>query len=540
MNTNDSHRRSSAPHAHLVRAVLRIAGAGLLLFAAAFKETGAQSSHRSSGDGFMTRLADLVFLAPLSLAADASASAGSDGNGVLEPGETVVVSPSWRNPGSSAVSTAGTASALGGPNAAFYSIPDTSADYGSIGPGETKASPTGDSYQVSVSLSAQRAAHSDAHFTETLSTTETNVWTLHLGDSFSDVPRGHPFYRKVETLLHNGITAGCFPATQFCPDDPVTRSQMSLFTARAMSGGGSEIPSSGAVGASPYNCVAGGVSLFADVAPEDIFCKHLHYLAGQNVDLACSPTELCPSQNVRRDAVAGFIAQALVAPGGDDAVPIAYGPDGATGRSYSCDAGAPNLHFVDVVASDPHCRHAHYLWARGFIAGCSDKKYCPDSDVTRGQMAKFLVNGFQLNLSSPTTPVPPPPPTSTPTHTATSTPTRTTTATRTRTPPRDGHARPPWHARPPRRPASDSARCVPYSHSPTEPLLVQDGCCVARYGQLSESENRSERNLDLQHRHGSLDRRRLWTSSPLQLGCRLGRRARARLHLRAQKVPGKS
>ena len=433
--TNDDRYGSTTPRSRLFRAVLRFAGACLLLSPALVRETGAQSSSGGSGHGFLAQwMAVTGFLAPLSIAADASPSAGSDGNGVLEPGETVVVSPSWRNPGSSAVSTTGTASALGGPNAAFYSIPDDSANYGSIGRGETKASPTADSYRVSVSLSAQRATHSDAHFTETLSTTETNVWTLHLGDSFSDVPRSHPFYRKVETLLHNGITAGCFPATQFCPDDSVTRSQMSLFTARAMSGGGSVIPSSGTLGASPYDCVTGGVSLFADVAPEDIFCKHLHYLAGQNVDLACSPTELCPSQTVRRGAVAGFIAQALVAPGGDGAVPLAYGPDGATGRSYSCDAGAPNLHFADVVASDAHCRHAHYLWARGFIAGCSDSQYCPDSDVTRGQLAKFLVNAFQLNLSSPTTPAAPP----TPTATWTRTPTPTATPTPTPRPPSSG------------------------------------------------------------------------------------------------------
>ena len=34
-------------------------------------------------------------------------------------------------------------------------------------------------------------------------------WTLHVGDSFTDVPRASPFYRFVETLLHRGITGGC-------------------------------------------------------------------------------------------------------------------------------------------------------------------------------------------------------------------------------------------------------------------------------------------------------------------------------------------
>ena len=34
-------------------------------------------------------------------------------------------------------------------------------------------------------------------------------WTLHVGDSFTDVPRTNPFYRFVETLLHHGVTSGC-------------------------------------------------------------------------------------------------------------------------------------------------------------------------------------------------------------------------------------------------------------------------------------------------------------------------------------------
>jgi hypothetical protein len=264
-------------------------------------------------------------------------------------------------------------------------------------------SATGDSYELLVSAAPGRPTHFDAHFTETLSTRETNVWTLHIGESFSDVPRTYPFYRKIETLLHSGVTAGCFPATQYCPAEPVTRSQMALFTGRALAGGGSNIPSSGTVAGSAYNCAAGveGVSLFTDVAPTDIFCKHVHYLAGQKVTLACSATELCPSENVRRDAMAGFIAEALVAPGGDDKVPLAYGPDPATGRSYSCDAGAPSLHFGDVAASDSLCKHIHYLWARGIIAGCSETEYCAAGDVTRDQMAKFLVNAFQLKLYGP-------------------------------------------------------------------------------------------------------------------------------------------
>jgi hypothetical protein len=361
---------------------------------------GAQSTYGGGVDGFVSRFtSDLGLLSPQALAVDASPSGGSDGNGILEPRETVFVSPAWQNTGSAIISETGTASALQGPPASYFML-DTVAVYGGFTGGATRSA-ANDPYRLSLLPAATRPTHFDAHFTETLTSKESHVWTLHLGESFSDVPRSHPFYRKIETLLHSGVTAGCFPATQYCPNEPVTRSQMTLFTGRALSGGGSAIPTSGSVAGAPYNCIAGGVSLFTDVAPEDVFCKHLHWLAAQKVTLACAATELCPSQNVHRDAMAGFIAEALVAPGGDEAVPLTYGPDPATGRSYSCDEGSPNLHFIDLPVSDPHCRHANYLWARGLIAGCSETAFCATADVTRDQMAKFLVNAFGLTLYGP-------------------------------------------------------------------------------------------------------------------------------------------
>ncbi len=49
---------------------------------------------------------------------------------------------------------------------------------------------------------------------------------------FSDVPATHPLFRYVQKLRELGITAGCSAST-YCPEDPVTRSQMALFVVRA-------------------------------------------------------------------------------------------------------------------------------------------------------------------------------------------------------------------------------------------------------------------------------------------------------------------
>ena len=54
------------------------------------------------------------------------------------------------------------------------------------------------------------ASHWDATFTEDLSSNSiAKVWTLHVGESFLDVPTSHQFYGFIENLFHNGITGGC-------------------------------------------------------------------------------------------------------------------------------------------------------------------------------------------------------------------------------------------------------------------------------------------------------------------------------------------
>jgi len=323
------------------------------------------------------------------------------GNRVLAPGETVTVAPAWTNTFGGALALTGTASNLTGPGGGTYTILDNAADYGNIGAGGTADCQvaTGNCYSMSVS-GARPAAHWDATFRETLSNGVVKTWTLHVGESFTDVPTSQLFYRAIESVLHAGITTGC-TATTYCPGDQVTRSQMSLFLARGVAANSVAIPTSGVVGGQPYNCVAGGHSLFTDVTPTDIFCKSVHYLASQNVTSGCSPTAYCPTPNVTRLEMSAFVARAVVAPLGGAGVPQTYGPDPVTGLSYSCNPGSPNIHFTDVPASDTFCKHVHFLWAKGIISGCGPTTYCPGDPVTRDAMARFLTNGFKVNLYGP-------------------------------------------------------------------------------------------------------------------------------------------
>ncbi len=343
------------------------------------------------------------YLRPETLAVDPQKNdLSSDGNGVLEPGESVLVEPSWSNRSAGFVAMNGstplTFCLIGAPCVAPV---DLAAEYGSIPPGGVgncnDGSP-GFCYQVSAS-GPRPATHWDGGFLENLDVGGSQFWNLHVGDSFSDVPRTEPFYRKIETLLHNGITTGC-STTQYCPATVVSRDAMAIFVAKGIAGLGELVPSAGTVGAAPYDCSPGGHSLFTDVAPTASFCKHVHYLAAQNVTLGCNATQYCPGQTITRDAMASFIAKAVVAPGGGNAVPASYS-DPTTSRSYSCVAGSPNLHFTDVPVSSAFCKHIHYLWAKGIVDGCTATTYCPGAPVARDAMAKFIANGFKLQLYGP-------------------------------------------------------------------------------------------------------------------------------------------
>jgi len=338
-----------------------------------------------------------------SILVDAAASpgAGSDGNGVFEPGETVSIKPSWKNQGTDPITLSGTASNFTGPGGATYTIADGAAAYGSVAVNAT-ADCGSDCYSLFVTDPAVRpTTHWDATFTETPSTLADppKVWKLHLGDSFSDVPRSQLFYRRIETLVHTSITAGCGVGL-YCPDDPVKRDQMAIFLAKGIAGGGPNVPVSGSANGTPYNCVNGGTSAFTDVLPTDIFCKHVHYMAIQNVTLGCGGGQYCPSGAITRADMAIFVAKALVAPAGGPGVPETY-TDPVTNLSYSCAAGSPNLHFTDISTSDTFCKHVHFLWAQNIVSGCSATQFCSTDVVTRDQMARFLGNAFQLVLYAP-------------------------------------------------------------------------------------------------------------------------------------------
>ena len=85
---------------------------------------------------------------------------------------------------------------------------------------------------------------------------------------------------------------------------------MAVFLAKAKAG--VAVPVSGTVpGMGDYNCVAGGISVFGDVLPEDPGCKFIHYVAEQQITVGCGGGDYCPGADVTRDQMAVFLTKAF-------------------------------------------------------------------------------------------------------------------------------------------------------------------------------------------------------------------------------------
>ena len=311
-------------------------------------------------------------IVPIALDVDASATGGSDGNGVLEPGESVDLRPSWLNVNGVAQSFDATATSFSGPTGGgvSYQLLDGIGSYGTA-PNNTVVACT-DCYRAGVTVHGPRpASHWDAVFTERLTPDalgQTMPWALHVGESFPDVPKASPFYRFVETLLHRGVTAGCGGGL-YCAAAPTTREQMAAFVLLAKEGNLYVPPP-----CRPPN-------QFADVPEVSPYCDVIEELARRGVVAGCGGGNYCPGAAVAREQMAVFVLRTLD--------PALVPPACTTPL------------FADVPASSPFCPWIEELARRGVVGGCGGGHYCPTDGVTREQMAVFLAGTFGLTLYGP-------------------------------------------------------------------------------------------------------------------------------------------
>ncbi len=298
-----------------------------------------------------------------------SSPSGNLGNGVFEPGETVIPRTAWANDTEASVELSGAAALFTGPAGADYTINNGAADYQTIAGGASASCfDNDDCYSISVSAPAVRPVqHWDGLLQETLSIGVPKTWILHIGESFPDVPTDNQFYAFIENLVHNGITGGC-AAGNYCPADPVTRAQMAVFLLKSKFGQAHV----------PPPCTG---TVFPDVpCTGGPFDPWIEELAALGITGGCGGGLYCPNNTVTRQQMAVFLLKAF---------------EGSTYVPPVC-AGV----FEDVACPSQFADWIEELADRQITGGCSvtPPLYCPTNPNNRGQMAAFLVKTFGLVL----------------------------------------------------------------------------------------------------------------------------------------------
>ena len=181
--------------------------------------------------------------------------------------------------------------------------------------------------------------------------------------TFADAPTSYWAWDYIERLANAGITGGCGTGI-YCPENQVTRAQMAVFLEKGLH--------------YPVAYTAPNVApTFGDTVghwAED----WIEALKNDGITSGCAIGLYCPENPVTRAQMAVFLLKAK------------YGP------SYSPPAVGASTGFTDVPTTYWAAAWIKQLAAESITGGCGTGIYCPESPVTRAQMAVFLVKAFGL------------------------------------------------------------------------------------------------------------------------------------------------
>jgi len=264
-------------------------------------------------------------------------------------GDYVVWSPNWDN-GATVDSGAVTLSRAGSP--AVGTITSVNSVRGTVVSGGNSMDASYDS--VNSQLVVSRPAD--------------NIVTLmRVAPAFADVPVAYWAFNYVERLYNAGVTGGCSTnPLNYCPDSSVTRAQMAVFLLKSVHGASYTPPA------------VGGSTGFTDVALDYWAAAWIKQLAVEGITGGCGVGVYCPDATVTRAQMAVFLLK------------------GEHGSGYNPPAVGGSTGFGDVATDYWAAAWIKQLAAEGVTSGCGVGIYCPDADVTRAQMAIFLVKAFNL------------------------------------------------------------------------------------------------------------------------------------------------
>lgn len=179
---------------------------------------------------------------------------------------------------------------------------------------------------------------------------------------FDDVPRDAPMFGDIEFFAQAEMTSGCAPGL-YCPDAPVTRRQMAAFIERASRASNWTPPTAS--------------STFDDVVEGSPFAGHIEALRNDGITLGCTSSTYCPESSVTRAQMSVFVLRARC------------------GANYA-PAAPSSPTFADVPLSHPFASYIEKMHALGITEGCatSPTRFCPDSTVSRAQIAAFIQRAY--------------------------------------------------------------------------------------------------------------------------------------------------
>jgi predicted outer membrane repeat protein len=185
--------------------------------------------------------------------------------------------------------------------------------------------------------------------------------------TFADVPAEYWAWSFIERLYDAGITGGCATnPLRYCPEQVVNRAQMAVFLLRGIHMASYTPP---AVGASTG---------FGDVPTTYWAAAWIKQIAAEGIIDSCGSGNYCPEIVVTRASMAVFLLRAK------------------HGSAYFPPAVGSDTGFSDVPPDYWAAVWIKQLVAEGITSGCGTGTYCPESPVTRAQMAVFLVKTFNL------------------------------------------------------------------------------------------------------------------------------------------------
>jgi len=178
-----------------------------------------------------------------------------------------------------------------------------------------------------------------------------------------------------------GITNGCNASPPlFCPNDPLKRWQFAVFLIRSIYGGdGFSYPST------PY---------FEDVPPGPFYFPHVQKMRELGLTKGCSvsPALFCPDFNTTNKQAAAFAIRAAQRKPGNH---LFLSSDPAVPVDDDFQTHSPAAWFWDVPwwYEPLFFRMIQKVRDLAVIIGCAPGWFCPDSDITRGEVTYYIVRG---------------------------------------------------------------------------------------------------------------------------------------------------